>query len=47
MTGKTSSATQLRERVLENMFIGNAPGNYDRVFDFPSAYRKALLRADR
>jgi porphyrinogen peroxidase len=32
-----SATPSVIERMLENMFIGNPPGNYDRVLDFSSA----------
>jgi putative iron-dependent peroxidase len=31
------------ERMLENMFIGNPPGNYDRVLDFSRAVTGSLF----
>lgn len=31
------------ERMLENMFIGNPPGNYDRLLDFSRAVTGTLF----
>ena len=31
------------ERMLNNMFIGNPPGNYDRILDFSTALTGGLF----
>ena len=31
------------EKMLNNMFIGNPPGNYDRIFDFSTAVTGGLF----
>jgi putative iron-dependent peroxidase len=38
-----SGTPQVTERMLENMFIGNPPGNYDRVLDFSTPVTGTLF----
>jgi len=38
-----AASPRVIERMLENMFIGNPPGNYDRVLDFSRAVTGALF----
>jgi putative iron-dependent peroxidase len=38
-----SSTPEVTERMLENMFIGSPPGNYDRVLDFSTAHTGSLF----
>ena len=41
-----SRSPRTTEQMLENMFIGRPPGNYDRLLDFqPCRHRKPVLRA--
>ena len=46
-SGPTSSATpatpDVIEQMLSNMFIGNPPGNYDRILDFSTALTGSLF----
>lgn len=36
---------RVTEKMLENMFIGNPPGNYDRILDFSRAVSGSLFFA--
>jgi putative iron-dependent peroxidase len=38
-----SSTPEVTELMLENMFIGNPPGNYDRILDFSTALTGCLF----
>ena len=38
-----AATPSVTERMLENMFIGNPPGNYDRVLDFSRAVTGTLF----
>jgi putative iron-dependent peroxidase len=38
-----SSTPDVTEQMLENMFIGNPPGNYDRILDFSTALTGSLF----
>jgi putative iron-dependent peroxidase len=38
-----AATPRVTERMLENMFIGNPPGNYDRVLDFSRAVTGTLF----
>jgi porphyrinogen peroxidase len=38
-----SSTPQITERMLTNMFIGDPPGNYDRILDFSTAVTGTLF----
>ena len=38
-----SGAAAVTEQMLENMFIGNPPGNYDRILDFSTAVTGSLF----
>jgi porphyrinogen peroxidase len=40
--GYARSPTRI-ERMLENMFVGNPPGNYDRLLDFSRATTGSLF----
>ena len=40
--GYSRSPTRI-ERMLENMFVGNPPGNYDRLLDFSRAVTGSLF----
>lgn len=42
--GYARSPTRI-ERMLENMFIGDPPGNYDRLLDFSKAVTGSLFFA--
>ena len=43
-----SATPSVTERMLRNMFIGDPPGNHDRILDFSTAvHREPVLRADR
>ena len=48
-SARTSSATprspSVTEQMLSNMFIGNPPGNYDRILDFSTAVTGSLFFA--
>jgi putative iron-dependent peroxidase len=37
-----AATPSITERMLTNMFIGNPPGNYDRILDFSTAVTGAL-----
>ena len=38
-----SSTPRITERMLQNMFVGNPPGNYDRLLDFSTAVTGSLF----
>jgi porphyrinogen peroxidase len=38
-----SRSPRITERMLDNMFIGNPPGNYDRILDFSQALTGSLF----
>ena len=38
-----ASTPRITERMLSNMFIGDPPGNYDRILDFSTAVTGALF----
>ncbi|MGA8666572.1 MAG: peroxidase, partial [Candidatus Dormiibacterota bacterium] len=38
-----ASTPRVTERMLANMFIGDPPGNYDRILDFSTAVSGALF----
>ena len=40
-----AASVSVTERMLENMFIGNPPGNYDRILDFSTAATGTLFFA--
>ncbi len=42
-TSRTRSTPQVTERMLTNMFIGDPPGNYDRILDFSTAITGSLF----
>ena len=43
-----ASSPSVIEQMLRNMFVGDPPGNHDRILDFSTAHdRQPVLRADR
>jgi len=40
-----AASPSVMERMLENMFLGNPPGNYDRILDFSTATTGTLFFA--
>src|SRR5208283_5506020 len=40
-----AASVSVTERMLENMFIGDPPGNYDRILDFSTAATGTLFFA--